>query len=287
MQLELESERAKVKDLKNSVERKKQRLQSQVTAHESQTSVLKDELEQERLPCREMMNEIDQIQLQKLKLTWHYEHERDQVSRLKSKHELLRSGVKSLKDVMNEKERSRDMEKVTECRSQRQLERERDDQNMKMHENELEIHRLTQRVLDLKDKVSETREREMEATRELQQEKLRSTHQRVDSEASEEDPDHWNIYKSQLKGKRLRCFKIRMIQRLYGKYLRADSYRKALVYQKKYLLLLLGGFQDCEQTTLALIARMGVYPSLRTCSEGPGPADRSRHLGVLPGWWWP
>eukprot|EP00105_Crassostrea_gigas_P003634 XP_011416551.1 PREDICTED: A-kinase anchor protein 9-like [Crassostrea gigas] len=30
------------------------------------------------------------------------------------------------------------------------------------------------------------------------------------------------------------------IQRLYGKYLGADSYRKALVYQKKYLLLLLG-----------------------------------------------
>ncbi|XP_052681698.1 A-kinase anchor protein 9-like [Crassostrea angulata] len=51
------------------------------------------------------------------------------------------------------------------------------------------------------------------------------------------------------------------IQRLYGKYLRADSYRKALVYQKKYLLLLLGGFQDCEQTTLALIARSGVYTS--------------------------
>ena len=52
-----------------------------------------------------------------------------------------------------------------------------------------------------------------------------------------------------------------LVQRLYGKYLRADSYRKALVYQKKYLLLLLGGFQDCEQTTLALIARMGAYPS--------------------------
>ena len=25
--------------------------------------------------------------------------------------------------------------------------------------------------------------------------------------------------------------------------------------------MLLGGFQDCEQTTLALIARMGAYPS--------------------------
>ncbi|NXV25994.1 PCNT protein, partial [Rissa tridactyla] len=50
-------------------------------------------------------------------------------------------------------------------------------------------------------------------------------------------------------------------KRLYRKYLRAESFRKALVYQKKYLLLLLGGFQDCEQTTLSLIARMGFYPS--------------------------
>ncbi|KFQ49522.1 Pericentrin, partial [Nestor notabilis] len=51
------------------------------------------------------------------------------------------------------------------------------------------------------------------------------------------------------------------LQRLYRKYLRAESFRKALVYQKKYLLLLLGGFQDCEQATLSLIAHMGIYPS--------------------------
>uniref|UniRef100_K1Q7T1 A-kinase anchor protein 9 n=1 Tax=Magallana gigas TaxID=29159 RepID=K1Q7T1_MAGGI len=51
-----------------------------------------------------------------------------------------------------------------------------------------EIQRLTQRVLDLEDQVSETREREMESTRKLQQEKQRSTHQQVDSEGSEEDP---------------------------------------------------------------------------------------------------
>uniref|UniRef100_A0A8W8M5Y5 Pericentrin/AKAP-450 centrosomal targeting domain-containing protein n=1 Tax=Magallana gigas TaxID=29159 RepID=A0A8W8M5Y5_MAGGI len=52
---------------------------------------------------------------------------------------------------------------------------------------------------------------------------------------------------------------------------REDSYRKALVYQKKYLLLLLGGFQDCEQTTLALIARMGVYPSPEDLQRGTRP----------------
>ncbi|PIK38655.1 putative A-kinase anchor protein 9 isoform X5 [Apostichopus japonicus] len=50
-------------------------------------------------------------------------------------------------------------------------------------------------------------------------------------------------------------------QRLYGKYLRAESFRKSLIYQKKYLLLLLGGFQDTEEASLALIAKMGGYPN--------------------------
>ncbi|KAM9354836.1 pericentrin [Pholidichthys leucotaenia] len=51
------------------------------------------------------------------------------------------------------------------------------------------------------------------------------------------------------------------LHRLYERYLRAESFRKALVFQKRYLLLLLGGFQECEQATLCLIARMGARPS--------------------------
>ncbi|XP_041366390.1 A-kinase anchor protein 9-like isoform X3 [Gigantopelta aegis] len=51
------------------------------------------------------------------------------------------------------------------------------------------------------------------------------------------------------------------MQRLYGRLLRSESFRKALVYQKRYLLLLLGGYQDCEQETLMLIAQIGGYPS--------------------------
>lgn len=49
---------------------------------------------------------------------------------------------------------------------------------------------------------------------------------------------------------------------MYGKYLRSESFRKALIYQKKYLLLLLGGFQECEEATLSLLTRMGGRPSL-------------------------
>nr|XP_045015851.1 A-kinase anchor protein 9 isoform X3 [Jaculus jaculus] len=50
------------------------------------------------------------------------------------------------------------------------------------------------------------------------------------------------------------------LKRIYGKYLRAESFRKALIYQKKYLLLLIGGFQECEDATLGLLARMGGQP---------------------------
>ena len=66
------------------------------------------------------------------------------------------------------------------------------------------------------------------------------------------------------------------IQRLYGKYLRAESFRKGLVYQKKYLLVLLGGFQDTEETTLALLSRMGAVDqrSLRRIKPKPLTAFR-------------
>ncbi|XP_053420638.1 pericentrin isoform X2 [Nycticebus coucang] len=51
------------------------------------------------------------------------------------------------------------------------------------------------------------------------------------------------------------------VEKLYLRYLRAESFRKALIYQKKYLLLLIGGFQDSEQETLSMIAHLGVFPS--------------------------
>ena len=59
---------------------------------------------------------------------------------------------------------------------------------------------------------------------------------------------------------RLFCYLLQILK-LYKRFIKAESFRKALVYQKKYLLLLLGGFQDCESTTLAMISQMGVYPT--------------------------
>ncbi|XP_029796446.1 pericentrin [Suricata suricatta] len=67
------------------------------------------------------------------------------------------------------------------------------------------------------------------------------------------------------------------MEKLYLHYLRAESFRKALIYQKKYLLLLIGGFQDSEQETLSMIAHLGVFPSKADKKASPSrPLTRFR-----------
>ncbi|XP_058439663.1 A-kinase anchor protein 9 isoform X2 [Marmota monax] len=51
------------------------------------------------------------------------------------------------------------------------------------------------------------------------------------------------------------------LKRTYGQYLRAESFRKPLIYHKKYLLQLLGEFQECEDATITLLAWMRGQPA--------------------------
>ncbi|XP_072759638.1 uncharacterized protein [Anoplolepis gracilipes] len=46
------------------------------------------------------------------------------------------------------------------------------------------------------------------------------------------------------------------LQKFYGSYLRVDSRRKALAYQKKYLLCVVGSYQYCEENTLCVLAQL-------------------------------
>ena len=54
------------------------------------------------------------------------------------------------------------------------------------------------------------------------------------------------------------------------KYIRAESFRKALVYQKRYLILLLGGFRESEGSTLRALSRP-IQPSSTSSSSSPPP----------------
>lgn len=54
------------------------------------------------------------------------------------------------------------------------------------------------------------------------------------------------------------------MQQLYGRYLQSEHWRKALVWQKQYLLLIIKGYSDTEQYTLPRLAAMAplhVFPS--------------------------
>ncbi|XP_033220646.1 golgin subfamily A member 4-like isoform X3 [Belonocnema kinseyi] len=55
------------------------------------------------------------------------------------------------------------------------------------------------------------------------------------------------------------------LQHFYGKYLRTDSRRKALVYQKKYLIGVLTCYQRSEENTLAFLAQL--TQTQRTCTR--------------------
>ncbi|XP_069996231.1 A-kinase anchor protein 9 isoform X5 [Penaeus vannamei] len=76
------------------------------------------------------------------------------------------------------------------------------------------------------------------------------------------------------------------VQYIYGKYLRSESWRKALVYQKKYLLVVLQGYEATEQNTYSRLHVMAerVYgpgiSSLRA-SQPRGQPNRSFRVRVL------
>ncbi|KAK3603155.1 hypothetical protein CHS0354_042986 [Potamilus streckersoni] len=446
LETELENQKALVHDLHAALEQEKANFKNLVDASEEEKTLILEQLDQDRSASRQLKKELDQAQQQKLELTRKYENERDIVNQLKAERDQLTSDLKTLQEQANLKEHELDSQRIADKRNMRQAERDKEDIRVKMREQDLEIQRLKKRVIDLEDLVTESRENELEAIRELENEKLRnfthssaldrlsgSSHQsnrktdildeekklqvyhsqlesicqslqylllrcreqlsksshesqsgltdfqtlqnslkdlmteirqlqelgdssqvsgihvsgvnerilrhneeltsfvsRISEEKTELrntltrlEEDIWRYRQMESKMKDLertsdsnddkllaeraawakerlslqmalnkvereleqtqvdlRVERARRltprgasaqastetdtekIQRLYGKYLRAESFRKALIYQKKYLLLLLGGFQDTEETTLSLIARMGVHSSV-------------------------
>ncbi|XP_061082856.1 trichohyalin-like [Conger conger] len=66
------------------------------------------------------------------------------------------------------------------------------------------------------------------------------------------------------------------LRRLYCKFLRAESYRKALVFQKRYLLLVLGGVPGRERSNLGPVGHIGACPSSVAPPPRPHPLTRFR-----------
>ncbi|XP_012253145.2 A-kinase anchor protein 9 isoform X3 [Athalia rosae] len=60
---------------------------------------------------------------------------------------------------------------------------------------------------------------------------------------------------------------VEKLQHFYGKFLRTDSRRKALAYQKRYLLCVVGGYQLCEASTLSVLAQLTIVQREHTTTS--------------------
>ncbi|XP_046753841.1 centromere-associated protein E-like isoform X2 [Diprion similis] len=69
---------------------------------------------------------------------------------------------------------------------------------------------------------------------------------------------------------------VEKLQHFYGKFLRTDSRRKALAYQKRYLLCVVGGYQLSEENTLAVLAQLTLVQREHTTNRHNRKSPRVR-----------
>ncbi|XP_065526635.1 pericentrin-like [Lathamus discolor] len=277
-QLQLLYKAMKEQDKNKKEERDRERRQQQHTEVEEQKNWQRD---QERLQNLEQQHQRDEQRIKELQGTVAILEERSLLS-LSHQQELL---CTSKKDRNVKQAMTKETEKPHLQQQQQQLEKIRQQLlSVAVHLNEFIDKTVDKTINDWPVSSDEAVASLLQTLKELKSDllsppasQIRST---CDSNSVQElERESWqqerNILQKALKqaeselakasagiaNKPLAETSSPKLQRLYRKYLRAESFRKALVYQKKYLLLLLGGFQDCEQATLSLIARMGIYPS--------------------------
>jgi len=66
------------------------------------------------------------------------------------------------------------------------------------------------------------------------------------------------------------------IKHLFWKYLRSESYRKTLVWQKRYLILVLGGYQEAEAITVSRRAQLSGVQEAMLCRQQSAPQKKAR-----------
>nr|XP_033185460.1 A-kinase anchor protein 9-like isoform X1 [Bombus vancouverensis nearcticus] len=162
--------------------------------------------------------------------------------------------LKKLSAVKDEEKNSRDMiaelqQEVKAC-TRRELELTKELKSRFTNENM--PTKFMQKINDL----SEVNEKYMTEKTVLQEKLIKSR------EEKEQLNQRIKLLEDQIKrnkGPQVSNAKIPEIEKLqhfYGKFLRAESRRKALTYQKRYLLIVIGSYQLSEENTLCVLAQL-------------------------------
>uniref|UniRef100_A0A3Q4I7N9 Pericentrin n=1 Tax=Neolamprologus brichardi TaxID=32507 RepID=A0A3Q4I7N9_NEOBR len=287
---QLEQERRQGEELAAVADRLRAELLQSRRRWEEEDRTRREELQKEQEAATRNRITIETVKEQKQEANRALEVEREQSRRQGVELAELKERLRVLKDKEREREEQWEREKRKEMQEQMERERRQERINSKLCELELLRQQDQQRMQELQRTLAELErdEREMAAQRlsgrtagvlkqhqqvfkclnpyeesKLFQERATLKHKltclerqlrRTENELAKVTAETENrpVYDISSQSK---------LQRYYERYLRAESFRKALVYQKRYLLLLIGGFQECEQATLCLIAHMGARPS--------------------------
>uniref|UniRef100_A0A3Q3BRR7 Pericentrin n=1 Tax=Haplochromis burtoni TaxID=8153 RepID=A0A3Q3BRR7_HAPBU len=285
---QLEQERRQGEELAAVADRLRAELLQSRRRWEEEDRTRREELQKEQEAATRNRITIETLKEQKQEANQALEVEREQSRRQEVELAELKERLRMLKDKEREREEQWEREKRKEMQEQMERERRQERINSKLCELELLRQQDQQRMQELQRTLAELErdEREMAAQRVLKQ------HQQVFKCFNPYEESKLFQERATLKHK-LTCLE-RQLRRTENelakvtaetenrpvydissqskRYLRAESFRKALVYQKRYLLLLIGGFQECEQATLCLIAHMGARPS-------PPVSSKRRPLG--------
>ncbi|CAG8545943.1 7762_t:CDS:10 [Acaulospora colombiana] len=131
-----------------------------------------------------------------------------------------------------------------------------------------EEFQVTQRRLELMEELQAINTNSVDAKRD-------EIHEEYQRKLEEQDAKYKHKYQSELRNERKRYIEecdllIKEIRYLKTKCLRESGFRADLSYQKKFMMLLLGGAESCEQATLLLI------------SDIQNPVHRMTHLRPSP-----
>uniref|UniRef100_A0A8C4SR13 Pericentrin n=1 Tax=Erpetoichthys calabaricus TaxID=27687 RepID=A0A8C4SR13_ERPCA len=270
LQMQVNQEKDRSLELACMIEKTQQQAIQAKRQMESEAQQNMLELKKAQELVAKLQKSVETLQVQKLNLTQGFEREREQFTeRLRSEVDKLQRKFLSVK----EKEKARE----------EQMEKQKKQYQQELHAMELQHQRDQQRLIQLQQTLEELEQHEKElASRKQKQEIFTSEFATPDIQTAEKEFSQANtssvLASERAAWQKEKAFLTSALNKAESELARmtaenenrpigdsssklTESFRKALVYQKKYLLLLLGGFQDTEREILSLIARMGVYPS--------------------------
>lgn len=242
-----EREKERVRDLHKTLERERERFEREVQDQKVFTEKLSLDLRQAVEESGKLQDEVDTLQ--------------EKLAMAHAEIDSLEARISNYEDV----ESRQSNRQVRERFEGTQQSLEVQDLRLRLHAAEKERDQLQGEVVRLRQDVERATYREIELTRALA----------ADEDNNSRDQEQIVAQLNEMRGRMTDALqqlaqerRLNQVDRqqvackeeleeranhLFGKYLRVESFRKALVHQKRYLLIVLSAYQESEAKTMAML----------------------------------